>query len=242
MKENNTKVSIFTNSNRVISDTFTNWESVREGSLARFGGAKVFYTVNSAKKLFYIKPFKREEDYRISVVDGFKTLLAEDQINISFKEYYVLEAKGNTKGKTFKHFSEQPEFDSEGNVTSPGKTVSKIAKSQDVKFSYGEYEDRIILPYSISFVNGDLITLNKDLPKNVNIGKISCEKWEIFLENKYMGKDARNVECQIIRDFTPNLSLPLLPNFSPSNGALTNQALKILDQEIHLIKVKLGIK
>ena len=155
MKENNTKVSLFTNSNRVISDTFTNWESVREGSLVRFGGAKVFYTVNSVKKLFYIKPFKREEDYSISIVDGSKTLLIEDQINISFKEYYVLEAEGNTKGKTFSHFSEQPEFDNEGNVTYPGKTVQRITEVDGVKFSYGEYEDRIILPYSISFINGD---------------------------------------------------------------------------------------
>ena len=71
MKENNTKVSLFTNSNRVISDTFTNWESVREGSLVRFGGAKVFYTVNSVKKLFFLESNPRylDKDSIISLTD-----------------------------------------------------------------------------------------------------------------------------------------------------------------------------
>jgi len=85
-----------------------------------------------------------------------------------------------------------------------------------------------------------IITLNYALPDSIINGKISVEKWKAFLNSNYTGESRRGVEYHIIKDFTPNIKLPLLVKNSNKLEESYNHCIQILDLEI--LKLKQAIE
>jgi hypothetical protein len=240
--KNNSPGIILATSTKVKGSTEAEWHNIREGSLIQFGEQTSFYTIVAAEPFFYIKAFKRKEDYSIEVKDASNNLMAGDEISLSFKEYEVLEVKDVTPDgfKSLEGLFVSPaSIDEEGNVTNPGKTRLK-PQPEEGKVTYVEIEDRSIEKYTVAFVNDDIVTLNRDLPKQIDEGKISCKKTILNLERSYVGKNLRGVECRVIRDFSPNLGLPLLPEYGAVNGSLMNESLKKIDLAITEIREKIA--
>ena len=76
------------------------------------------------------------------------------------------------------------------------------------------------------------LVLDAPLPNGVTEGKLSLEKWQLFLTGNYVGETKVNVVYTVSRDFTPNFKLPLLLKGSNSPEVTYNQAIKIIDEEM----------
>ena len=86
------------------------------------------------------------------------------------------------------------------------------------------------------------ITLSHALPPRVKRGKISINKWEILLNVNYPGENKINTRYQVIRDFTPNLNLPLMRGDLYKNETVFNEAVSSLDEKIKKIYDKLDME
>lgn len=84
-----------------------------------------------------------------------------------------------------------------------------------------------------------ILRLFYSLPPGIKEGKLSIEKWEIVLTNNYVGATKIKQPFQIIRDFTPNLRIPLLAPNSPNQELIFNNALTILDRKIAELEKKI---
>lgn len=255
MKDIDTKISILSNSNRIVAASSADWGTLRQGSSIFIGNDKVPYTMAEAKQFFYIRSFSKVDDQTIKVDDALKNnLLVGDIIDLSYKEFYAVEAELN----------ENAEFDGEKVIEHPsfvepvkvktkkgsknaeiiygGRSLEK-AELDNLKLYYNEFSDRKVDKYEV--VNVDMTTsniiLNKNLPAKVKVGKISVQKWEAFLNVNYMGHDKINVSCHIMRDATPNIGFLLVPKFGPAQSAVINENFKRLDLEIQAIKKQIGL-
>lgn len=77
-----------------------------------------------------------------------------------------------------------------------------------------------------------IITLNYHLPESIIDGKVSVQKWKLYLTSNYSGETKRDVSYQIIRDLTPVLKLPFVVKNSNKLEEAYNYSIKRLDQEI----------
>lgn len=97
-------------------------------------------------------------------------------------------------------------------------------------------DDRDIIERAIHSIQRDhtssIIELDVALPTGIKEGKISSEKWEILLNSNYAGETKLAVPYEIGRDFTPNISLPLIPKGSNATETIVNQAFITLDARI----------
>ncbi len=84
-----------------------------------------------------------------------------------------------------------------------------------------------------------IIELSYPIPENIQEGKISVTKWKAYLSNNYIGETQKNVSCNIIRDSTPYLELPLLLKNSNKTEEIFNHSIKKIDSEIKLLKDQL---
>lgn len=76
------------------------------------------------------------------------------------------------------------------------------------------------------------IYLNGTIPDGITVGKLSIEKWEISLTEKYQGDTKINVKFETIQDFTPYYNVPLLAANSFSQHVIFNQAAALFDLKI----------
>ncbi len=81
-----------------------------------------------------------------------------------------------------------------------------------------------------------IIELDYSLPIGLKTGKLSVEKWEMFLDKNYNRDTVYNIDYKIFKDFTPICQLPLLLNNSTSFFIIFNQAMQKLDSEINSLK------
>lgn len=90
---------------------------------------------------------------------------------------------------------------------------------------------------AIEFVNdGTRVYLDYSLPKGVDSGKLSVEKWEMFLTTLYQGQNKINQGINILRDFTQHLGLPFLSRGSFSTESIYNISMNKIDAEIAALK------
>lgn len=86
---------------------------------------------------------------------------------------------------------------------------------------------------ALSKDNGQtFIYLNGAIPDGITMGKLSIEKWEIYLTEKYQGDTKVNVKFETIQDFTPYYNVPLLAANSFSQHVVFNQAMALFDLKI----------
>lgn len=76
------------------------------------------------------------------------------------------------------------------------------------------------------------IRLMFPLPRGVKNGKLSIEKWEMYLNSNYLEESKFNSKYEITRDFTPILNLPLMTDGSFSTKIIYNQSMQSLENEI----------
>jgi hypothetical protein len=76
------------------------------------------------------------------------------------------------------------------------------------------------------------ITLNFPLPENLKAGKLSIDKWKAFLSADYSGENKLGQSYEMLRDFTPNLNLPLMIKNSVSPEFVFNESMAILDKKL----------
>jgi len=86
--------------------------------------------------------------------------------------------------------------------------------------------------------NGTVIHLSHPLPPTVASGIISVTKWEAMLDSPYLGQTKPDVDYEIIKDFTPNTSLPLLKGDLASSPLVYNEAMVLLDKKIKDLESK----
>lgn len=83
---------------------------------------------------------------------------------------------------------------------------------------------------------GTIITFDSPIENGVEVGKISVDKWEIFISSLYSGDSKINETIEFIRDFSPNLQIPLFLKGNQSPEYIYNLAIKKIDSEIGQLK------
>ena len=76
------------------------------------------------------------------------------------------------------------------------------------------------------------IFIDCPLPENVNAGFLTCEKFEMFLTQNYLGETKKAAEYMVLHDFSPYLNLPLMSRNTFSPDIVFNRAALILENEI----------
>lgn len=88
--------------------------------------------------------------------------------------------------------------------------------------------------------NNTVIQLDYNIPDFVNAGELVFYKWRALLTEGYKGNSIINCPCEIFRDFTPNLKLPIAIRNSQNFEEIYNQSIRIIDFELGQIKAKLA--
>lgn len=127
MKDFGFTASVLKNSNRVISSTETNWGAVRKSSFLLFEGDTEFYTVGDIQNIRIIKDFTSIGPQTLSISgNNCPTLLKNDNIEVSFKEFEVDDilgifsaGEGYSQGDVLTLAGGVPFFDLSSNNTEP---------------------------------------------------------------------------------------------------------------------------
>jgi hypothetical protein len=77
-----------------------------------------------------------------------------------------------------------------------------------------------------------ILYLDHPIPPRVKTGTITVKKWEISLATSYSGETKIDINYEILKDFTPNLELPLIRGDINSGYLLYNESISILDEKI----------
>lgn len=129
-------------------------------------------------------------------------------------EYFSIPESQESKFSSFGGFGEGAIFEAEF-VESPNR---------------GKFEKTI---QHISFKdNKTFITFDSKLPDGLKIGNLNAEKWVLYLSVNYIGDSKVCQRFEIIKDFTPNYCLPILPKNTLSGELAYNQTLIFLDAKI----------
>lgn len=105
----------------------------------------------------------------------------------------------------------------------------------DIQLKYSIIDSRAIINRVIKTLDfkekETILGLDYSLPLGIKNGKISVEKWEIFLNMPYP-KTEYNIKYVCFKDFTPELNIPLIPKGTPNFELLYNQAMIKLEKKI----------
>ncbi len=88
--------------------------------------------------------------------------------------------------------------------------------------------------------NYSIVYINHPLPPRVKEGIISLNKWEIQLSSEYLKENKFDVNYEIVKDFTPNLNLPLINDGASSVYLSYNESMMILDKKIEELTKKIN--
>lgn len=136
-----------------------------------------------------------------------------------------------------------------GKYTTPPPTQANILSSEGegAKFevNYKETNERKSLERRIVSVRFEaphsIITLDKNITDKFSFGKLSCQKWEIFVSPDYNGDTLINSNCNVLKDCTEKLRIPyMLPN-DQSIHLLYNHFANKMDLEISKIREELEL-
>lgn len=112
-----------------------------------------------------------------------------------------------------------------------GAVVTLEPKLKDIS----PIEDRSVSMVEL-FDRYTIVHLNHSLPPRMVNGEIKVEKWELTLNNPYLGESKFNVAYEVIKDFTPNYDLPLIYGDLASSHLLYNEAMTLIDKKFKEIE------
>lgn len=108
---------------------------------------------------------------------------------------------------------------------------------------YRVLDNRAIIERSIVAVErgaaNSIVSLDAPLPEGIDSGKLSVQKWELFLTANYMGESKIGAKYSLARDYTPVLGLPLLTNGNFTVSEIYNLSIQKVEAELLSIKQRL---
>lgn len=118
-----------------------------------------------------------------------------------------------------------------------------LGSNAEVELKYEVIPTKNIIERTISNIEikdkVTILTLNYVIPVEIEKGSFSIEKYEAILGMQYFGETRHNIGYTIIKDFTPNLHLPLMMQNSLTFDLIYNDTVKRLDAEIAVLKEKI---
>lgn len=84
------------------------------------------------------------------------------------------------------------------------------------------------------------VYINYALPKGIKIGKISAQKWKIYLTANYLGDSKIETGFTVSRDYTANLRLPLMAKNSLSASMIYNHSIQKIDAELNALREEIN--
>lgn len=79
--------NVIKRSNKIIVDSNTNLDGLKEKSLIRVGNSNYFYTIKKANEIRIIKDFTKIDDFNIKINDDQNIFVKGDLLDLSYKEY-----------------------------------------------------------------------------------------------------------------------------------------------------------
>lgn len=131
-------------------------------------------------------------------------------------------------------------------LETPPKESDVSGFGSDAKFevTYKIIDNRKTIERVIDFIDIQTdvahLVLNYSLPRGITQGKLSVEKWEVYITSNYLGESKVNAEFEIIKDFTPIFRLPLLAENSFSHELTHNHAIVMLENKIAELEDRLN--
>lgn len=123
-------------------------------------------------------------------------------------------------------------------------TTGFYGKNCVLEMEYGLINNRKLVEKQVNIIvkeNGHtFIYLNGSIPDGINTGKLSIEKWEIALTEKYQGDTKIDVKFETFQDFTPHYNVPLLAANSFSSHVVFNQAVALFDLKISELEARIN--
>lgn len=120
----------------------------------------------------------------------------------------------------------------------PEESIVVGGKGEGAKFDirYKICDNRTMIERDVQNVEFDgkntIITLNYDIPNEIKLGKISVDKWEIFLSTPYVEETKINETYETTRDFSPHLNIPLMLKGSLSMETIFNSSILMMEKKI----------
>lgn len=131
-------------------------------------------------------------------------------------------------------------------IIPPKNPVTLIGgKGEDalIELKYSEIANKSILERVIKSINihenKTRVLLDYSLPNSLKSGGLSCEKWELILQNNYIGETQKSINYQIYKDFSPNLGLTMLAKNSNSLEIIINNNSNKIDSAVYLLQQKI---
>jgi hypothetical protein len=129
-------------------------------------------------------------------------------------------------------------------VAAPPKQCKLIgSKSGDaslLELKYNTINNKKVLKRVIKEIrienNKSFLKLDYSIPPGTKVGKFSTEKWEMELGNIYLEETLIGVSYKIIKDFTPNIRIPLMAKNSFSPDSVYNKGVQLIDSEISKLR------
>tara|TARA_R110000772_G_scaffold249530_3_gene364022 strand:- start:4213 stop:5085 length:873 start_codon:yes stop_codon:yes gene_type:complete len=137
-------------------------------------------------------------------------------------------------------------------IESPGKylnvpdSVIEIAggtgKGAIFELGYKVLNVRSFVERQIAGVGNDVnkahLVLNMDLPRGVSDGKISTEKWKITLSSNYAGETNLSTGYEIVKDFAPHSTIPLMSPNSSNPDMVYNLGMRRIAKRLYDLEQK----
>lgn len=112
--------------------------------------------------------------------------------------------------------------------------IGSMGSGAVFKTIFKEMDCKQLIERQIEYIEYNIpcvILLNSPLPKGVSKGKLSLNKWELFLSTNY-SRNLVNSEYEIIQDYTSNYKLPLLATNSLSREPIINKSFSMIDEQL----------
>ena len=124
-----------------------------------------------------------------------------------------------------------------------GKALGGSGTGARLETQFVQSSNKRIEERTISFLDhsgdGTIAHLSHPLPPTVTSGMMSITKWEAMLDSPYQGQTKNDVDYEIIKDFTPNIDLPLLKGDLASSQIIYNESMVVLDKKIQELELKI---
>lgn len=183
----------------------------------------------------------------LNIINGGKFYSPDDIINISGGEVSIdiREGFGHPTKLQVKEVDENgcikkiSLFNKGKYITPPSgiiETTSKTGMDAQFELNYSIIDNRAIINRVIKTIrfenNETILELDYSLPSGIKNGKLSVEKWEIFLNSIYLNPTSYNLSYKIFKDFSPNYSFPLIAKNSNCLELLLNEVILKSDSKI----------
>ena len=194
---------------------------------------------------------RKKYGYRVAVTNGSRRVIGCSKASWqTLREGSFIAIAGSSMfyrifDKKQYTYTKNSEFIDDSTLKIEGHTGYNVMIDDLVSFTDVRQEGDITIPEerTVSSIehkeDHTIIRLSHPLPPHTTSGTITVKKWEAILDSEYLGDSRNDASYEIVKDFTPNLDLPLIKGEIISSSLLYNESMVILDKKIQEIEGKL---